>query len=487
MSKSVETRQAEFVETTSPDSGLTTVGTVDSPRVRKCAQPSLVWNAMSNWAALGVSLVVGFLLTPFIIAHVGKGGYGIWTLVGSVIGYYGLLDLGISSAVGRYVAYHAGREDHRSLNETLSTAIVLFCGMGFLVLTFSLVLAGPLVRFFNVPVAEAAEVRYLIWLLGLGVALEFPGKIYRAAVRAHEHFVASNCVVIVVTLLRAGATVYVLVKGWGLVGIAAAYVATDLLGIACHIGLCRRLTPHVRIRLSHARKRIAGTLMAFGGTTMVIIIADVIRFNLDSIVLGKFLDMEAVAVYGIAAMLIRYLMRAITTGMGVIGPRFSRLVGEGDHQALRDLLLRSMWISAILSTVGCLALVVFGKALIVLWVGPQFSQAALVLVILATPFAFGLSQSPTIGALYALNKHRFFAVIAVAEAVLNLGLSLLLVQYYGIIGVALGTAIPMLLVKIIVQPIYLSSCLQIPIAVYYRRVLPSIIVLLAAAMSLLHE
>ncbi|HPS02833.1 MAG TPA: hypothetical protein PLA90_14940, partial [Candidatus Sumerlaeota bacterium] len=68
----------------------------------------LLINACSNWASLAVNVLVGFILTPFIIRHVGKGGYGILTLVWSVIGYYGLVNLGVRSAIMRYISRNAG-------------------------------------------------------------------------------------------------------------------------------------------------------------------------------------------------------------------------------------------------------------------------------------------------------------------------------------------------------------------------------------------
>ena len=73
---------------------------------------------MSNWTTLIINLAVGFFLTPYIITHLGKTGFGIWTLVGSIIGYYGVLDLGVSSAITRYVARYAGLKDYNALNHT---------------------------------------------------------------------------------------------------------------------------------------------------------------------------------------------------------------------------------------------------------------------------------------------------------------------------------------------------------------------------------
>ena len=68
-------------------------------------------NIFSNWTGYFVTVVVGFFLAPFVLHHLGNTGYGVWTLVLSLTGYFGLLDLGIRSSVGRFVARYVALAD----------------------------------------------------------------------------------------------------------------------------------------------------------------------------------------------------------------------------------------------------------------------------------------------------------------------------------------------------------------------------------------
>lgn len=63
--------------------------------------PSLIRNALSNYVALGVNLLVMLLLTPLVVRSLGRLGYGMWILVGTIVGYAGLLDLDVSRALSR--------------------------------------------------------------------------------------------------------------------------------------------------------------------------------------------------------------------------------------------------------------------------------------------------------------------------------------------------------------------------------------------------
>ena len=60
-----------------------------------------VKNVAGSWLGLGTTMVVGFLLTPFILHRLGNTALGLWVLITAFTGYYGMLDLGIRNAFKR--------------------------------------------------------------------------------------------------------------------------------------------------------------------------------------------------------------------------------------------------------------------------------------------------------------------------------------------------------------------------------------------------
>ena len=63
-----------------------------------------VRNVIANWAAFLIGTAITFVLSPFVVHHLGEVRYGLWTVTGSIVGYLGLLDLGIRVGVTRFVA-----------------------------------------------------------------------------------------------------------------------------------------------------------------------------------------------------------------------------------------------------------------------------------------------------------------------------------------------------------------------------------------------
>ncbi len=420
------------------------------------ARPSLKVNALSNWVSLAVNIIIGFALTPFIIRSLGKTGYGIWTLVCSFVGYYGLLSLGVGSAINRYVARYSAQKDQKALSQFTSTAMAMFSMTGALAIAISFLCGGVLADFFNVAPAERASFVKLVWIVGVTAGIGFPSSVLIAVVVAREHYVAKNIVVVSQELLRAGLTVACVNAGWGLLGVGLAPLAATIYTVICTGVLFRMYAGDIQLRVAYVNMKTLGALLVYGGVTTIIVIADIMRVNLDSLVIGKWVNVDAVGVYGVAALVIRYMAKIVNSAMKVLIPRFTHLDSSDSRDELRVLFLRSSRVAGFFSFGLSLSAIVFGPRFILVWAGQDYGGAVPVLIVLATAYPFSLSQSPALSLMYAMNKHHYYALCTVLEAVANVFLSILLVKRYGIVGVAVGTAIPMIIVKCWVTPIYIS-------------------------------
>lgn len=439
-------------------------------------QPSLKINAISNWVSLFVQLATSFFLTPFIISHIGKSGYGIWTLVGSFIGYYGLLNLGVGSAVIRYIARFTARHDDKSLNETANSALVMFCVTGLLSVIVSFFVAEPLTHFFKIAPEHCREFKHIVWMLGIATGLSFPSGVFAAMITAREKFVAVNIVNIVVTLLRTGLTVIILLAGQGLGGIAYPTLAATIISIVSFILLTRKVMPEFHLRLEFVRFETLKLLLIYGGYTTVIKIADILRMNVNSIIIGNMISVSEVGVYAVAALLIQQMLKLVGSGVAVFSPRFASLDGANKKDELKNIFLRSLTISSFFAWGLALLALLFGQSFILLWVGSHFETAVPVFIILVVSFSIGLSQTTGIELMFAVNKHSYFAFVNMIEAIANLLISITLAPKYGIVGVALGTAIPMVIVKLFVQPVYVSRIAGIGLTCYISSIVWSVLV-----------
>lgn len=436
--------------------------------MKKEKLPSLKLNALSNWCVLAVNVLIGLFLTPFIIKSLGSNNFGVWRAVGSIIGYYGLLDLGIGSALTRYIARYSVQGDTERLNKTASTAMLVFSLAGLIILLLSLFFADKIVNFFNVTSEESKSFIKLLWLMGMITAINLPANIFRAVVIAREHYVASNIINIVRAILRTALAIVFIRIGYGVFGLGLAVFIVSLVAIFANYMLYKKFANDIKLKFSYIDTKVVKTLISYGGFTTIITVANILRTSIDNLVIGKWIDMKSVGVYGIAAIIIKYITQLIVAGNGVLTPRFASLDGLNDHSKLKDLFLKSIFTSSLLALFLLSISLLFIKPFVEIWVGEDFWASSMLFIILIIAWITDLVQNPGIGLMFALNKHRYYSLAVILEGITNLIISILLVTRYGLIGVAIGTVIPMILIRILIQPIYISKIVGIKVSEYLK-------------------
>src|SRR5579864_3602299 len=105
----------------------------------KSEKLQILKNVGSSWFALGVNVLAGIFLSPYILHRLGDEAFGLWILIFSATGYYGLFDLGIRSSIVRYVAKYSATNEHDELNRLVNTAMFSYCGIGVVSMDITLI------------------------------------------------------------------------------------------------------------------------------------------------------------------------------------------------------------------------------------------------------------------------------------------------------------------------------------------------------------
>jgi O-antigen/teichoic acid export membrane protein len=133
----------------------------------------IIKNVGSSWFALGLNVVVGIFLSPFILHRLGDAAFGLWVLIFSITGYYGIFDFGIRSSIVRYVSKYTATRDHQQINALINT-LLFYAGIGLLCTFLTIVGAFYVDAIFHVPGNFLVTARCLFLMVGLSVAIGFP-------------------------------------------------------------------------------------------------------------------------------------------------------------------------------------------------------------------------------------------------------------------------------------------------------------------------
>jgi O-antigen/teichoic acid export membrane protein len=146
----------------------------------------------------------------------------------------------------------------------------------------------------------------------------------------------------------------------------------------------------------------------------------------------------------------------------------SEAIGETDR--LRRIFIAGNRMCALIMFPLCALLVVLGKSVIELWVGKKYvSLSYPVLVIMLIPSTLFFCQASSGRILFGMGRHRTWAIVTLLEGIANLILSVLLVRPYGIVGDALGTAIPLTCSALFFLPVHLCRQLGVRLWEFVRQ------------------
>jgi len=422
-------------------------------RVRHIAR-----NVLFNWFGMISNLAVSFFLFPFIIHRLGNVAYGVWVLAVGVVAYLGLLDLGMQSAVLRFVSKGHTQNDHQGASEAISAALWVRLQISALILLLSAGLAAVFPLIFKVPSALAGDARKAIFLIGVTTAITMSVGVVAGVLSALNRYDLQIILSTVQTAVRVTGVVAVLRTGHGIVAIAVCELIAVLIYNALLVWVAHRLYPQLQILLNKPKRETLKRIWTYSSYAFLTTIAIQLIYQTDYLVVGKYVSVTAVTYYAIAGSICSYTMQAINSMGATFVPAASTYEAAGDTNSLLLLYKNGTRATIAVSLPILITLMVRGRSFIGLWMGPQYSHSSgTVLVILCSALLFAFANRTAQAIAFGVEKHKMSAIWAIWEGVTNLALSIVLARRYGIYGVAIGTMVPSLIVHLVLWPSYISK------------------------------
>ena len=434
----------------------------------------LIRNIASNWVGLLINLVVSFFLAPFVVNSLGAAFYGIWALAGQFTGYLYLLDFGVRESVIKYTAKYAAQRQSVKLNRILTTAFLLYTPIFLLCVVAAVIGAWGFPSWFDVDAAHVDTARAVVFLVGVTIGQTFIFNVFTGILQGLHRFDIANLFGIGLSLVRAALIIGALSLGYGIVALSVIQLGIALIGglftaFAALYYLKRAGLRFQLVRLSR-RSLLALSRRVFGYSFYVFVnnIGQKTIVASNAIVIGVFMPVASVTYFAIAASLIDYVRGLVTATAQVFNPLTSHYVALRQDEAVRQVLIRGSKLTLFVGLPPIVAYLVLGPQFIALWMGPEFaSQAGAVLLVLAVAALFSCPHHTMSSVLYGMSRHSVIAYLRVAEAAINVVLSIVLIQDYGLVGVALGSAIPHVVFVTLILPVVVCRRVGLPVRTFF--------------------
>jgi len=421
----------------------------------------IIKNVSSSWFSLGVNILVGIFLSPFILHRLGNTAYGAWVLVFSVTGYYGLFDLGVRSSIIRYVSTYTAKKDMEGLYRLINTSLAGYSAIGVITMLLTIALSTQVGFIFRMPPQFISTARLLFLIVGASVAIGFPAGVFGGILEGLGRFYIVNWTNVVSTLLRAALIVSALNHGYGLLAVAIVTVSMPLLASIVRAAVVLHALP-LKFGWKYVSRDAFGEIAHYSSASFILMLAFKLRFKTDEMVISTFLSVAAVTFFSNADRLVDYTSEVVSSLAQIFVPMSGQSDAKGDKDHLRKIFIAGNRACALVVLPISATLIILGKSVLTAWVGKQYVALSYpVLLVLIIPSTFTLAQAASTRILYGMARHKSLAWVTGIEGVANLGLSIYLIRQFGLIGDALGTAIPLSCTSLFFMPRHLCRMLNV--------------------------
>lgn len=399
---------------------------------------SIKRNAFFNFAGGVVPALVTLFTIPLIVRGLGSEGYGLFTLITAIVGYFALIDINVTAGSVKYIAEYAAKDDQPKINQSFSFGLLIYfvigaCGAGGIFFGSSF-LARSL---FQIETAQLALAEHCLQIAALGFFFgqlqqylqSVPQALLRYDVTSRLEMLFGTSIPIL--------TIVLLNFGFGLTEIIWLRVLASLVNCVLLAREIRQLQP--ALKLTSPSRDIAVGLVNFSAYSFLSRLAGLTYAHADKLIIGAALGLKELAYYSVAATLANRVLGMTYRISSVLFPSASAMAAKGETESLRRIYLKVNRYVCFLNGSVLILVAVFAEPILRYWMSPEFAaHGALILAIVAcAQFVDSLTNLPSL-VNDGLGHPRISGSFALGRALIGIAAVAVLVKFWGITGVALA-------------------------------------------------
>jgi O-antigen/teichoic acid export membrane protein len=414
------------VPTTAPATGLTT-------RVVKGS----IWLIVGQVAPLAVT----FFATGILLRLTNEAIYGVLVLIALIPNYFSYADFGMSMASTKFASGALAEGDLVQEGRIVRTAAAIAMGTSVPVALGIIIFAVPILNFSKVPAELMPEATTALRIAAVTFLLNFLCSIVNTPQLTRLRMDLNTYINAGTRIAGLIATPVMIYLGYGIVGVAAALLTTNLICLIGHLLVSSHLLRGNLFSFSFDRA-IVRPLLQFGLGYVGAAIAGVVLMNGEKIILSNSTSSNSLAFYGISFTLATTLTMFSNSVLQSLLPAFAQLQGEDKESHLSSLYstgvrLNLIWLAPV---IGFMFLI--GGPFLLLWAGDKYSSEGTVpFFILLTGIAFNILAYMPYSSIMAAGRTDVLAKLFWAELVPYLVLTIFLTRTFGIAGAAMAWSI----------------------------------------------
>lgn len=403
---------------------------------------SVIRNTALNYAGHAYVLLVGILIMPFYLGHLGAEAYGLIGFFAVMQAWLQLLDAGLSPSLVRAVAHQQGTlARERSTGQMLRSFEIIFLPLA-LLCGLAIYVSSPwiAVQWLNATELRPETLIHCIELMGMIVALRLYSTLYKSGIQGLEQHGWLNAANITIATLR--------YFGGLLLVSSFSQDPQDFFEFQLAVGILETLifagrayqqmpTPHL---FTGFNWDLVKPIIPFAASMTLTSVLWVVLTQMDKVLLSEVLPLNEYGYFSLVALITTGIMMLTNPLVQALLPRMTVLVAEGRQAEMHALLLTANRFACSFLFPLAAVIALHGEDLIYAWTGDraaaQWSQQILCwyslgsAIMAISAFQFYLQ--------YACGEMRLHIWYSVVSAIVTVPVMFFAIRYQGAYGAAMA-------------------------------------------------
>ena len=442
-----------------------------------------------SYATMLITNIIPMIYTPIMLRILGQAEYGIYGISQSVGNYLYLLNMGLGGTIIRYLAKYRASGEHDKEELVAGMFFQTYTFLSIVIVIVGLFIAGNIHLYDNALTSSELDLlKKLVILHTINTAVFMPFNVMGSILVAHEEFIVNKGVAFFTTLLTPFLNLAFLFAGWGSIGFPIVTIITNLIGYGIYTPYALRKIG-IRPRFGKPDWGLLKEIFQFTVLVFLTRVVDALYWSTDRLIIGWSLGSIATAIYNIGAVFNGHVSSFSNAISSVLVPKLTGMeVQNASPKQFTEIFIRIGRLQYIIVSFAISAFIAFGRQFISLWAGSGYEDAYWVAIFTMLPAMIGLIQNTGTNILYAKNKHMFRAVSYFFAALLNIALTFIWVNEYGIIGAAFASCLACIFEDGIIMNWYYYKKINIDIPLFWKNIIqmsPIMLIMGAGAWFLL--
>ena len=398
--------------------------------------------------------LIGLIKIDYFIEFLGADKNGLYNLYSQIMAYVTIVDGGLTSAVLYRMYAPIAAKDYSKLGSLLKGSRTIFYVIGVLVFGVGVIVSFFLPALVKNNTFEFSYLQGTFLLYLIGGTIPYFCIVSKTILEGYQEKYISNTVTQSVAIVKGIFEIVVLLLGADLYTIILLYTVSNIISSIAIYRISKKRYSYIPIKEVSPSYEILSDVRDL----MIHKIGTLVASNVDMLVISAMLGLRYVTIYSSY----NYIIKNLTDILGKIS--YSMTAGIGDliqhgKERAHKFFMEFNAFSFFLGIIVCVPLLIVMNPFVDIWLGGKIETTFLLSLAFTLNTFYYIVRMPFRTFVTSAGLFKETRMLPIIETIVNLALSLLLVQWLGVAGVLIATFIAYMVSDYFPRPVILYKVL----------------------------